>query len=140
MTDDLVPFLRSRLDEDEAAAKAAEGITGWNSPDSRVVMADGFGFHGAHEMSLKEMLERDASLMAFGGVAITDYDADAKFIARFDPARILAEIQAKRTVVTELERCAPLDQNHAGLRYGARATFDEIFHHRIRRGRETAAA
>lgn len=96
MTADLTAFLRARLDED---ATTPEGVLEWHSPGSRVVMAEGFNEHDAYDSSLKDMLERDDSLMPFGCVAVTDYDADAKYIARHDPARILREVEAKRQLI-----------------------------------------
>ncbi|MEU7400729.1 DUF6221 family protein [Streptomyces sp. NPDC044948] len=100
MTDDLVAFLRARLDEDERVAKGpVEGIREWHSPAMRVVMAKGFDDSDPVDVSLKTILERDFSMMPFGVVAVTDYDADAKFIARFDQARVLADVEAKRQLL-----------------------------------------
>ncbi|MBD3549863.1 DUF6221 family protein [Streptomyces sp. JV180] len=93
MTADLTAFLRARLDEDAATP---EGALEWHSPGSRVVMAEGFNEYEAYDQSLKVLLERDHSLMPFGCVAVTDYDADAKYIALHDPARTLREVEAKR--------------------------------------------
>jgi hypothetical protein len=85
--DDLVEFLRDRLDEDEAAARAATpgpwkqsgiGEYGWGVSFSRP---------GA-------------------GVEAEDGDqgrADAEHIARHDPARILAEVEAKRALLRGAE-------------------------------------
>lgn len=94
MTAGLTAFLRARLDED--AVSIPTGLLDWHSPGSRVVMAEGFDEHDAYDESLKQLLNRDSSLMPFGCVAVTDYDADAKYIARQDPARTLREVEAKR--------------------------------------------
>ncbi|MEV6854736.1 DUF6221 family protein [Streptomyces microflavus] len=96
MTADMTAFLRARLDEDAAAP---EGVLEWHSPGPRVVMAEGFNEYDAYDSPLKGLLERDDSLMPFGCVAVTDYDADAKYIARHDPARTLREVEAKRMIV-----------------------------------------
>lgn len=99
MTADLVQFLRARLDDDERSAKAAEGIKEWHAPQMRSVMAVGFDRVEPYDVSLRDMLRSDISLMPFGAVAVTDYDADAKFIARHDPARALTEVNAKRGIL-----------------------------------------
>ncbi|WP_405506373.1 DUF6221 family protein [Streptomyces cyaneofuscatus] len=97
MTDALVAFLKARIDDDAAAIPT--GLPDWHSPGSRVVLAEGFNEYVVIDESLKDMLERDESLMPFGCVAVTDYDADAKYIARHDPARTLREVEAKRAVL-----------------------------------------
>ncbi|MGQ4733453.1 DUF6221 family protein [Streptomyces sp. Ju416(a)] len=102
MTDALVAFLKARLDEDAAAIPT--GLPDWHSPGSRVVLAEGFNEYDVIDESLKAMLERDESLMPFGCVAVTDYDADAKYIARHDPARTLREIEAKRRILRAHEK------------------------------------
>ncbi|MFD3815002.1 DUF6221 family protein [Streptomyces rubiginosohelvolus] len=97
MTDALVAFLKARLDDD--AATIPDGVLDWHSPGTRVVVAEGFDKYDVYDSSLKDLLERDDSLMPFGCVAITDYDADAKYIARQDPARTLREVEAARAVI-----------------------------------------
>ncbi|MFI7890901.1 DUF6221 family protein [Streptomyces sp. CACIS-1.16CA] len=97
MTDALVAFLKARLDDDAAAIP--QGLPDWHFPGSRVVVAEGFDKYDVIDESLKDMLERDESLMPFGCVAVTDYDADAKYIARHDPARTLREVEAKRLII-----------------------------------------
>lgn len=97
MTDALVAFLKARLEDDAAAIPA--GVLDWHSPGPRVVVAEGFDKYDVYDSSLKDLLERDDSLMPFGCVAVTDYDADAKYIARQDPARTLREVEAARAVI-----------------------------------------
>jgi hypothetical protein len=85
----LVDFLLQRLDEDEAVARAATNGA-WeaeNFPDgfSPMVIADG--------MAVCETFDKPRL-------------ADANHIARHDPARVLADVKAKRAVV---EGCAPYD-------------------------------
>lgn len=105
MTDALVAFLKARLDEDAAAVPP--GLPDWHSPGSRIVVAKGFERYDVIDESLKGMLERDESLMPFGCVAVTDYDADAKYIARQDPARTLREVEAKRRVLAAHRQSMP---------------------------------
>lgn len=38
-------------------------------------------------------------------------------IIRHDPARVLAEIEAKRALVDEFERCGPNTEGYSGLRF-----------------------
>ncbi|AMM12338.1 DUF6221 family protein [Streptomyces albidoflavus] len=83
MTADLIAFLRARLDEDEAVARAATAGP-W--------VESGVGDHGW-----------GVSFSAPGsGVEADDSSqgrADAAHIARHDPARVLAEVEAKRQIV-----------------------------------------
>lgn len=87
--DDLVQFLRERLDEDEAAARAAadaERADTWTTlPESYGGVLDGTGTRSL--------------AVGYGNVMAPE---TAGHIARHDPARVLAEVEAKRRVV---ERC-----------------------------------
>lgn len=82
MTADLVQFLRARLDEDEQTARAAHGPN-WLTDGRRRV---GYGLGG------------DDWLFD----ALTTADAD--HIGRHDPARVLAEVYAKRQIIDSYER------------------------------------
>jgi hypothetical protein len=84
MTDDLVQFLRARLDETAAKARA-----------HRQASADWY-----YDDSAKEIRDRVNS----GTVAFVPAHADAEHIARHDPARVLAEVDAKRQIVARYER------------------------------------
>jgi hypothetical protein len=66
--DDLIAFLRARFDEDEQVARAAHEPGGWQ-------------MRFAHEID---------------GVAVTEDPLYTKHIARWDPARVMAEVEAKR--------------------------------------------
>lgn len=75
--DDLVAFLRARLDEDEAVARAAEPGP-WSTNGYEIVTrAD----------------DRDLADVYGGGGSTPDH------IARHDPARVLAEVEAKRRII-----------------------------------------
>jgi hypothetical protein len=85
--DDLVQFLRERLDEDEAAARAATPGPWEQSGIGEYGWGVSFGRPGA-------------------GVEADDSDqgrADAEHIARHDPARVLVEVESKRQNLAELE-------------------------------------
>jgi hypothetical protein len=86
MMDDLIAFLRQQLDEDERVAREA-GAGSWSRddtyPDSGGIISD-------------------------TGTIVYDEGSpsqpQAEHIARWDPARALAEIQAKRRILDWLER------------------------------------
>jgi len=81
---DLVEFLRARLDEDEQAARAA--LPGpWRTDhnfDQGLRIMDGSGL----------VITWTPSFYERG-------PADAEHIARHDPARVLAEVEAKRWLI-----------------------------------------
>lgn len=80
MTADLVQFLRARLDEDERIAQAhKQAFPSWHHDDSANEIRD------------------DANA---GTVAFVPHAADGSHIARHDPARVLAEVDAKRRLLT----------------------------------------
>lgn len=91
---DLERFLTARLDEDEATAREAFGDTGkWHRrPDEH------FGTAG-------HLFEGGDPEVGFWSGTIVVYDegspTDAEFdhIARFDPARALREVEAKRSIL-----------------------------------------
>jgi hypothetical protein len=80
----LVEFLRARLDEDKAAAREArapnwpEPLTWWSEEES------------------VGRLDRDHEIESFGSAGTK---ADARHIARHDPARVLRQVEALRRVV-----------------------------------------
>lgn len=80
---DIVDFLTARIDEDEASARWAFGdhndnTANWSEPTSGVVDLGGPGMDG---------------LLPTGDQAVS------RFIAEFDPARVLAECAAKRAII-----------------------------------------
>ena len=86
---DLTAFLNARLDEDEAAAKAAAKK---RRPPWRAV-----------SNALRGIVE---SAMRGAQVADVPGDALAEHIARHDPARVLREAEAKRKILADLTRRA----------------------------------
>ncbi|WP_404974871.1 DUF6221 family protein [[Kitasatospora] papulosa] len=80
----LVEFLRARLDEDEAdAAAASPGPWHVNAEQDEVLAADGITVADGFALSNQQLR------------------ATACHIARHDPARILAEVNARREIVKE---------------------------------------
>jgi Family of unknown function (DUF6221) len=97
---DLVAFLNARLDEDEAAAKAAASVAGPDWHHDRFWPEDGSSattmVFSAAGSPLADTLHRDDEEMA-------------PFIARHDPARVLREVEADRAILAALEAAR---QNH----------------------------
>lgn len=123
---DIVEFLRARLDEDEAAAKAARG------DDGRI----------GHSFEVREDWGRWALLCRYGSLDVVDEDGNqvtfdqeglsdsvaspaiGEHIARHDPARVLREVEAKRLIVKQAEEATGLDMQIDGeFRVGGR---DEV--------------
>jgi hypothetical protein len=96
VSDDLVQFLRARLDEDEQAALAwPEDQRKWETCGARQVTYDS----GVGEQVTAIGVGGGGSL---GWERITvkrDVDGLAPHIARHDPARILADIEDKRELI-----------------------------------------
>lgn len=83
MTEDLVAWLRAQLDEDERAARAVAVPSPWQV----------------------DISPREAFVQASDGrvVGETGFDESAVHIARHDPARVLAEVAAKRRIIDRFE-------------------------------------
>lgn len=119
VSDDLVAFLRARLDEDEAVARAAFPAP-WTRRDKIA------GVHGD-----------DATPQRPFGSTVADCrrvppghgwgDANANHITRHDPGRVFAEVEAKRGVIARFET-AFLDAASSDhlLRSPARAQLHEL--------------
>lgn len=82
---DIVDFLKARLDEDEAAAKACAGAP-WVECVS-MVQVDPVAIRDAH-WQYGQM----------GYVGTIEHDYDRVHIARHDPARVLRGVEAKRRI------------------------------------------
>lgn len=90
MTDDLVTWLRAQLDEEQARAQLLDGLRApspWR--------ASGDAFDAYVETADGTIIEER------GG---TTYLAVAKHIAEHDPARVLAEVDAKRRILDLYEQ------------------------------------
>ncbi|MFD9047667.1 DUF6221 family protein [Streptomyces zaomyceticus] len=87
--DDLIAFLRARLDEDEQTARAV-GF-------SRIETAE---YLWGSQYLLLQRDEGESKVTA-------ELDAPlSQHIARHDPARVLAEVEAKRQIIKQHERYA----------------------------------
>ncbi|MGF2208993.1 DUF6221 family protein [Streptomyces albidoflavus] len=98
MTADLIAFLRGRLEEDEARARALppgpwvwrEGEAGTDSPGDALVGAD-----GQPVLSASDPDEYSAWIIRADG-----FDA---YLQQMQPARVLAEVEAKRRTLIRCE-------------------------------------
>jgi hypothetical protein len=92
MIDDLIAWLRAQLDDDERVAReATSGDWHWVDPGGPVKLAlvAGAYDHGWHVV------------VPVRGEMVTRYDSD--HIARWDPNRVLAEVDAKRRILDWIE-------------------------------------
>jgi hypothetical protein len=106
VSDDLVAFLRARLDEDEAAATAATAGP-WEWDDSTDIGE--WGHRGPKLMSATATWTTSEGRGPYPVTVLAGYgydawgldvgDGDKAFIARYDPARVLREVEAKRAIV-----------------------------------------
>jgi hypothetical protein len=92
VSDDLVQFLRARLDEDEQVARDAchGGPAEWTTDDSYPVSVAG----------LPPGTDVFARAVAFDEGSPSE--SQAAHIARHDPARVLAEAEAKRMLLDSI--------------------------------------
>lgn len=86
MMDELIAFARARLDEDEAAAKAAGGST----PQGIWAQVDPERRPGRIECDSGYVVTYDEG---------SPDEGQAPHIARHDPARVLREVEAKRAIL-----------------------------------------
>ncbi|WP_282698023.1 DUF6221 family protein [Streptomyces sp. CC208A] len=89
---DLVQFLRARLDEDAAVARAAK-------PGPWAVEED-------RENLTRWVVNEEHTLDVGLGYVGNRTQGDAAHIARHDPTRVLAEVEAKRQIIEQHERYA----------------------------------
>jgi hypothetical protein len=94
VTDDLVAWLRERLDEDEQTARAT-GDAHWSY--------DRETFTVRAEQSEVASRRRSTYPGDPAGATTPILDVYGTHIARWEPARVLAEVQAKRRLLTQFE-------------------------------------
>lgn len=115
--DDLVAFLRARLNEDEQAARSATPGPWTYNPGK--MWLDGEAFEKFDRSKGLEFVSYGGPWPFVGCVAVTglaDHPqsmTDAGHIARHDPARVLREVEAKRLILRDLEQ-AELSLSTAG--------------------------
>ena len=93
--EDLVTFLNARLDEDEAAAKAAT-VGPWEFEGDDPTDDEIYSVHDgiADLVGVAVAFTRDRQV------------ANGQHMARHDPARTLREVEAKRAIIAEAGRIA----------------------------------
>lgn len=91
MTDELVEFLRVRLDEDERLARKAVREPGQGSPAK--VPAWSAYVEGGSDGSAVESADGKISFVVGGPLA------RAEHVARHGPARVLRKVEAKRRII-----------------------------------------
>lgn len=87
----IVEFLEARLDEDEEAARDAAG---WDSSGS--IRDEGLW----HRDGVNSVIDSARRMVVYGDGSAPD-GSQATYIARFDPARVLREVAAKRAIMAE---------------------------------------
>lgn len=95
--DDLVAFLRARITEDEAIANQA------------------FAEHNDAASEWSEIWSGVVQLGIYEDLILTHDRAVSCHIVRHDPARVLAEVDAKRELVDEHHPVDPCDAHDAAL-------------------------
>ena len=86
----MIAFLRARLDEDEAAARALQEYR----PGPWIVDTDSVGLE-----SISSGPRRAAKGWDFNVIGEVWSHRIAEHVARWDPARVLAEVTAKRAII-----------------------------------------
>lgn len=109
MTDELIAFLRARLAEDEQTARDAGGVP-WEGTDNAQWI------HVRPEAIRNETWR----LGHLGHVATVEHNHDRSHILRYDPARVLRDVEAKRRIIdaavaTWNNSCDPTDEFWVGL-------------------------
>lgn len=103
MSNDLVAFIAARLDEDEAAARAAAAGGRWRYEDGDSIGAWTLYDEHWNIASLKtyrhETYDYAERMPAMRDPEYVDADANGRHIARHDPARVLREVDAKRAIL-----------------------------------------
>jgi hypothetical protein len=118
-TDDLVAFLRNRLNEDEQVARAAnvkQDDPEWYT--NHIALA----FPRAYRVRSRRDNRPIATVTDVSGdeeadaTGILDGQAAAAHIARHDPARVLREIESRRRLIDEHYPVDPCDVHDADMR------------------------
>jgi hypothetical protein len=121
--DDLIEFLRARLDDDEQVARAAGGdrwVERMGDVTSEALDKGDYGPRGYWVASASFSCEGEAEAL---------HEGHAAHIARHDPARVLAEVDAKRRILDEVvDEATGLDMSVDGdRRVGSRDTTTEPY-------------
>jgi hypothetical protein len=117
---ELVEFLLARIGEDEAVARAAVERNGatWSPHE----LHDGARITGTTEFGNPRSYRGDGELWDDEG-ALGMFTETAAHIARWDPARVLAECEAKRRLIAETLR---FDTARTYEAFGAEAIYERL--------------
>jgi uncharacterized protein DUF6221 len=107
VTDDLVAFLKARFDEDEQVGRAVVAVRPWLAVEE----PDNPGWAIAHQASV--LVDGKPILHINHEYATAN---EAEHIARWDPARVLAEVQAKRRIIDLHPADPPIDEPWSSVR------------------------
>jgi hypothetical protein len=111
---DLVTWLRAQLDEDEQVARAASTGGRWSYSDGGSVGAwmlyDEEWQIGSLKTYRHETYDYSKRMPVARDPRYVDADANGSHIARWDPARVLAEVDAKRQLLNEAASWAKDDR------------------------------
>lgn len=112
--DELVAFVRAALDEDERVALAADETR----PGPWAIRPDSTGVREIYSVSRDEERGRDSNVMPDAW-----HSEAAEHIVRWDPDRVLAEVEAKRRILDEASAVCDEVRNPTGAdhRTNARA-------------------
>jgi len=107
----LIEFLTARLAEDEQAARAAKpGPWRWDTSEGAFhgepdpPGAPKWGHRGPDLVTDAEVDDRQViSSTGYDADSVIVERADAEHIARHDPARVLADVEAKRRIVEHMQ-------------------------------------
>ena len=99
MDNDLVQFLRARLDEDEQTARTASHVL---RDGAHWSLDDWHGWEQPHSLIAQGTADQPVALGHFTADPVPT--EQAAHIARHDPARVLREIDAKRVLLADYER------------------------------------
>ena len=104
---DLIAFLKARLDEIEATAKAATGTAwAWEATGDKDNSWAAGHVEGEDGCPLSGEIEHGQGIVIDGVCeSINGNLADAAHIARHDPARVLRDVEVKRKLIAEYEDC-----------------------------------
>ena len=122
---ELVAFLRARLEDDQRIAEAAGGGGGRDGAGIWTRSRGGFDNSGEWDpdgVGAFATVEGDINIYAEGG-----HDGEqAEHIARWDPARVLADVAAKRTVVAECVAAIEAGEIQPGTTWNDMAAGSEL--------------
>lgn len=96
---DIIDFLQARLDEDERVALDAYGAQWEVGPTFGALN------NRVYVREKGDLIDSVGTCVIAGQVSnVPQFRANAQHIARWDPARVLAEVEAKRRIIDECKK------------------------------------